>query len=152
VRLIHSLDDWGFEPHKLPDEEVYTCCIILFEALFRIRGMQDAVGREITLKQISSLVAHLRQIYRLENPYHNFEHALDVLQALYVYLRDAKRVPSVSILLNPTLEWDPHEAFDPEALVATLTSRDLFTIYIAAIGHDVAHPGFTNNFMVCLAS
>ena len=44
TRLIESLGSWHFEPHKLPEEEVLACTYILFEALFRIQGMQDAVG------------------------------------------------------------------------------------------------------------
>jgi len=43
-RLIESLDRWNFEPHKLPDEEVLACTLILFEALFRIEGMEEAVA------------------------------------------------------------------------------------------------------------
>lgn len=42
-RLIHSLDRWYFEPHRLPDEEVLACTLLLFEALFRIEGMREAV-------------------------------------------------------------------------------------------------------------
>lgn len=42
-RLIHSLDRWYFEPHRLPDEEVLACTLLLFEALFRIEGMKEAV-------------------------------------------------------------------------------------------------------------
>lgn len=43
-RLIKSLDSWNFEPHKLPDEEVFCCTLILFETLFRVEQMQDDVG------------------------------------------------------------------------------------------------------------
>lgn len=43
-RLVDSLGGWNFEPHKLPDEEVLACSYILFEALYRIEGMQDAIG------------------------------------------------------------------------------------------------------------
>ena len=31
-----------------------------------------------------------------------------------------------------------------------LTDEDVFTLYIAAVGHDVGHPGLTNAFMVCI--
>ena len=34
--------------------------------------------------------------------------------------------------------------------LSCLGNRELFALYIAAIGHDVGHPGFTNNFMVTL--
>lgn len=43
-RLIDALDSWHFEPHKLPDEEVLACTQLLFEALYRVEGMQGAVG------------------------------------------------------------------------------------------------------------
>ena len=42
-RLIHSLSSWHFEPHKLPEEEVLACSYILFEALYRIEHMYDAI-------------------------------------------------------------------------------------------------------------
>ena len=44
TRLIQSLDSWNFEPHKLSDEEVLSCTMILFEALFRIEGMKSVIG------------------------------------------------------------------------------------------------------------
>ena len=48
-RLIHSLDRWYFEPHRLPDEETLACTLLLFEALFRIEGMREAVP--LTMRQ-----------------------------------------------------------------------------------------------------
>lgn len=57
-RLIESLDSWNFEPHKLPDEEVVACTMILFEALFRIEGMEETIG-------ISMSTYHFRiQVFR----------------------------------------------------------------------------------------
>jgi hypothetical protein len=37
-------------------------------------------------------------------------------------------------------------------MIQSLGLLDLFVIYIAAIGHDVAHPGFSNAFMVRVMS
>lgn len=98
--------------------------------------------------QISAFVHHLRQIYRYENTYHNFEHALDVLQATQCYLSTAKVVPPVTILLEPGRTWRSTRSQDDNSLIHTLGLRDLFALYIAAIGHDVGHPGLTNAFMV----
>jgi hypothetical protein len=99
--------------------------------------------------QISDFVQHLRRIYREQNSYHNFHHALDVLQATYHYLCSAGMVPSVKILLKgDDRMWRPDKA-KSKALLSCLSINDIFTLYIAAIGHDVGHPGFTNNFMVC---
>jgi len=99
--------------------------------------------------QITALIHHLRQIYRWQNSYHNFEHALDVLQAAQSFLRSAGMVPPLSILLEgDDRTWIPDKEFDSGPLITSLGLRDLFVIYIAAIGHDVGHPGFTNVFMV----
>ena len=49
-RLIESLDSWNFEPHKLPEEELVECTLILFETLFRVEGMLEAVG--VTLGEV----------------------------------------------------------------------------------------------------
>lgn len=102
------------------------------------------------LGQLSAFVHHLRQIYRYENTYHNFEHALDVLQATHSYLRSAGMVPPVSILLEPGRMWRVKRKFDSGPLITSLGLRDLFVLYVAAIGHDVGHPGFSNVFMVSL--
>ncbi|KAJ7468044.1 hypothetical protein FB451DRAFT_1137150 [Mycena latifolia] len=145
-RLIASLDGWNFEPRMLPNEDhVVACAIILFEALFRIEGMEETVG--ISLTQITPFIQHLRQIYRWQNSYHNFEHALDVLQASYSYLRSAGMVPPLDILLTEGRMWTPTPPSETGPLMTSLGLHDLFIIYIAAIGHDVGHPGFTNLFM-----
>lgn len=165
-RLIKSMDTWEFEPHKLPEEELLACTLILFEALYHIDGLEEAIGVSMStlfsesythftplrsliyllLEQITPFVHHLRRIYRLENSYHNFEHALDVLQAIYYYLRTAGMVPPLSILHEPGRRW-LHKS-DRGALITSLGLHDLFVLYVAAIGHDVGHPGFTNTFMV----
>ncbi|KAK7451775.1 3',5'-cyclic-nucleotide phosphodiesterase [Stygiomarasmius scandens] len=143
-KLVGTLDEWGFEPHMLNEEEVVGCTMILFEALFRIEGMKEDVG--VTLDRIYPLIHHLRLIYRRETSYHNFEHALDVLQASYIFLREAGIVPSVRIVLDHDSSnlWKREQK---TGLITCLRNSDIFVLYIAAIGHDVAHPGITNGFM-----
>lgn len=46
--------------------------------------------------------------------------------------------------------WRPGKSTQSNPYLACLGNRELFALYIAAIGHDVGHPGFTNNFMVTL--
>jgi hypothetical protein len=48
ARLIDSLERWHFEPHKLNPDEVLSCAQILFEALFRTEGMEEATGVSIS--------------------------------------------------------------------------------------------------------
>lgn len=103
---------------------------------------------------IPRFILHIRQLYRWQNHYHNFEHAVDVLQAIHCYLRAAGVVPPVSLLLldvdapNGGGMWSSTRQPDSEPLVTCLTHREIFALYLAAIGHDVAHPGFNNPFMV----
>ncbi|KAF8556827.1 HD-domain/PDEase-like protein [Imleria badia] len=142
-RLIRALDSWHFEPHKLPDEEVLFCAQILFESLFEIENMQNDTG--VSLNDISIFLKHLQRLYCGQNSYHNFQHALDVLQACQAFLCAAAVVPPVSILCRDARPWWPDKRQD--RLVSALENMDLFALFIAAIGHDVGHPGFTNMFM-----
>jgi len=43
AELIQSLDNWHFEPHKLPEHEVLYCSLVIFEALFRLEGLFEMV-------------------------------------------------------------------------------------------------------------
>lgn len=43
-QLIKLLGKWHFEPHKLSEEKVLACTLILFEGLYRIEGMEEAIG------------------------------------------------------------------------------------------------------------
>ncbi|KAI0676581.1 HD-domain/PDEase-like protein [Trametes maxima] len=143
-RLIHSLSSWHFEPHKLPEEEVIACSYILFEALYRIENMQENLS--VSLSYLATSLPHLSQLYRQANTYHNFQHALDVLQAVYFFLFSSGAVPPVTILLEDGRTWKcEKELCDP--LVSLLTNEDIFALCIAAVGHDVGHPGLNNAFM-----
>ncbi|XP_006463264.1 hypothetical protein AGABI2DRAFT_224958, partial [Agaricus bisporus var. bisporus H97] len=151
VRLLKNIESWYFEPLRMPEHEVLACVIFLFQVLFRIEGMQEAVN--INFNIIPRFILHIRQLYRWQNHYHNFEHAVDVLQAIHCYLRAAGVVPPVSLLLlnvdapNGGGMWSSTRQPDSEPLVTCLTHREIFALYLAAIGHDVAHPGFNNPFM-----
>ena len=104
--------------------------------------------------QISTFLQHLRQLYRRRNTYHNFQHALDVFQATYFFLRTAGMVPPVSLLLQADARlWQPDKrsASSNGSFLSCLEKEDIFALYIAAVGHDVGHPGLTNAFLVRLS-
>ncbi len=56
-----------------------------------------------------------------ENPYHNFRHAVDVLQSFYY------------MLTNSTV-------------LKYLKEIEILALAVAALCHDLAHPGFNNFF------
>lgn len=110
--------------------------------------------------QINRLLFAIRAIYHAPNPYHNYVHAIDVLQATYSFLMDIGLVPPHSFLLTPPERrsiWKrPDEEHKPVCGVGTRRARevlrpqDVFAVLVAAMGHDVGHPGLSNAFMVGL--
>jgi hypothetical protein len=114
------------------------------------------------LDQLHRLLFAIRAIYHAPNPYHNYVHAVDVLQATYTFLVANGVAPPVTYLLesNPA-PWmrESLEESDSEdhenarlAIHSLLRPQDILTIMIGAMGHDVGHPGLSNVFMVCLVS
>ena len=145
-------------------------------------------------------LARVSKIYREQTSYHNFQHALDVLQAVYCYLHEAGCIPSVEVLLEQEQWQEQGQGQEQEQgqgqgqgqeagptssrvksgtgefrvptvadggpstprprklwrrprsggtlLQRALRNQDLFALFIAAIGHDIGHPGVSNAFLV----
>lgn len=95
-----------------------------------------------TERLISFLLA-TRKVYNSFVLYHNFRHACDVCQALFFFLLKIQVLaPYPPQTARPTSGKTP--------LAATLEPFHALTILIAAIGHDVGHPGVNNLFLVTL--
>ena len=64
----------------------------------------------------------------------------------------AGAVPPVSVLINSPDDhsWIPNTVSG--SYVSLLDNEVLFALHIAAVGHDVGHPGFNNMFMVSYTS
>lgn len=76
---------------------------------------------EINLSALGHWTEDISKKY-MENPYHNWNHAFDVYQFCHM---------SVS-----------------SGLIDFMNYQDVFAILIAAIAHDVGHPGKTNPFLI----
>ncbi|THH27442.1 hypothetical protein EUX98_g6746 [Antrodiella citrinella] len=147
-RLIESLSCWNFEPHKLSSDEVLSCALLLFEGF--LHGVPGGAVGGVELGQLPAFLHNLQTIYRQKNSYHNFEHALDVFQALYHFLSEVGIVQNVRFLLKES-NGIAHAVSDSDArtpsILDVLTKEDILALFIAAVGHDVGHPGLTNGFM-----
>jgi hypothetical protein len=107
---------------------------------------------------MNRLLFSIRAIYHAPNPYHNYVHAIDVLQATYSFLVDLGIVPDWSYLRDWTpkkVPWNPPtEEEKPVCGLGTRRARevmrpqDVLAVLVAAMGHDVGHPGLSNAFMV----
>ena len=109
------------EPKRsaLPLSSSYAKAFSFVVEMFRELGLLSVVVDEPVLRVFLYEVAKL---YR-SNPYHNFTHALDVAHTTFRYIKLTKSRTKI-------------------------TKLERFAVMIAAIIHDVDHPGLTNAFLV----
>lgn len=150
------MSSWNFKPHNLDDGDLFRCACLLFEAVLHTEGLAElGCSRD----QVNRLLFAIRAIYHAPNPYHNYVHAIDVLQATYTFLIATGIVPDWDHLRYWTEDqgiWRrPDESVRPVCGLGTRRARDVMRpqdvlgVMIAAMGHDVGHPGLSNAFMVC---
>jgi hypothetical protein len=89
----------------------------------------------------------VRSCYQPTNHYHNFHHAIDVLQATFQILVLSNIIPPLPSSRSPHL--NPSPPILPPGYIGPVES---LALCIAAIGHDTAHPGVTNAFLAASKS
>ena len=77
--------------------------------------------------------------------YHNFRHVVDVLQSVFYFLVQLGTLPPYPADSAPSRKTRP-----VSPIAALLRPFDAMMLLIAAIGHDVGHPGVNNAFLVAL--
>ncbi|WRT66910.1 uncharacterized protein IL334_003875 [Kwoniella shivajii] len=152
-KLIHDLSTWNFKPHNLPEGDLYRVACLMFECILSSEGLKEL---QIERDQINRLLFAIRAIYHRPNPYHNYVHAIDVLQATYMFLVQIGVAPPFSYMRDWTPQkpaWQRSDQSDREISVGTRRARevmrpqDVLGVLVAAMGHDVGHPGLSNAFM-----
>ena len=91
--------------------------------LTMFRGFDILTTYSIPSEVFSAFVSEISMCYHASNPYHNYYHAVDVMQTVY-------------------------------CIIASMNARsmlrhvDIFALMVAALAHDVDHPGTNNTFHV----
>ncbi|QGA20623.1 hypothetical protein EYB26_008329 [Talaromyces marneffei] len=131
---------WGFPVHHLTDDElVYAACTMIGHAM----TMPEVGPWRLTKAELQTFLLASRAAYNSFVLYHNFRHAVDVLQSVFYIL--------IRIGALPTYDNSNTNSSPSKSPVASLISPfDALTLLIAAIGHDVGHPGVNNVFLVKL--
>lgn len=140
VEMVRAaVSEWKFSAHDFTDDElIYAATVMLEHAL----QMPELEHWRISTNDIRSFLFSVRSAYNAFVFYHNFRHAVDVLQCVFHSL--------VKLGALPPFPSDGGETSTKSGLASILTPFDALTLLITAIGHDVGHPGVNNVFLVKL--
>lgn len=159
ARLAHAVGYWGFPAHELTNDDLVYCVFLMIKyALCRV----PADFAPLSDNELLAMVMSVRDTYKLGNPFHNFRHAVDVVQACFHFLVRLGCLPKfdqfVEAVDSDAGEIITHDVFDnmsetltacgEEAADPHLNSKQTLALLVAALGHDVGHPGVTNPFMI----
>ncbi|KAF9092736.1 3',5'-cyclic-nucleotide phosphodiesterase [Mortierella sp. AD031] len=90
-QLKKRLLSWDFHPHDLCQDDLMRCVVIVIQEVMKLDGLGDL---NIPDHLLHRFVIGLRDSYHRSNPYHNFAHAVDVLQATFYFLCRMGKLPS----------------------------------------------------------
>lgn len=208
LKLCHLLGHWSFPAHELTNDDlVYCVYLVLAYAINEVKKNTDLILQpDVSFpssNELLGLVFMVRDTYKNGNPFHNFRHATDVLQACFHYVIRLRCLPcfkqfrtdpkadeclvlSGEVALDAAVELIPVDdnetvlenlqkssslstsistsvetktalvdglivSMQKETAVessAHMNSIQTLALLIAALGHDVGHPGVTNAFMI----
>ncbi|KAI8054489.1 hypothetical protein BDF22DRAFT_619086 [Syncephalis plumigaleata] len=140
--LCLQLNSWSFCPHDLSDEDLLRCVEIIFVKVMSMDGLETIHATQDTLHRF---ILAIRSSYHATNPYHDFYHAVDVLQATFYILNALGIIPNDK---RESKELDDAAQKRHAALHRVFRAKDVFALMVASLGHDVGHPGVNNFYMI----
>ncbi|PNS15328.1 hypothetical protein CAC42_2663 [Sphaceloma murrayae] len=140
VIVEHAVGQWSFSAHDFTsDELVHAARTMMQHAL-----SADEMARwRLPMDELTIFIMACRKAYNDFVLYHNFRHVVDVLQAIFYFLLKIGLLPPYQVEGKPG-------AKPSNAIAAVLRPFDALTLLVAALGHDVGHPGVNNAFLVAL--
>lgn len=133
------IGSWDFTAHEFTEDElVFGACEMLQHA-FR---MPELEPWRLSSTELRTFLLACRAAYNSFVLYHNFRHAIDVLQSVFCFLLHIGALPPHAPVIQSGASKSP--------IASLLSPFDTLTLLISAIGHDVGHPGVNNFFLVKL--
>jgi len=117
---LHSLppnphrQSWDFDVFEVPAEDLPRLLLSFFEDLGLVRD-EDHRGA------LGALLSIAQRHYVELNPYHNFQHCVDVTHATFLMLLGTR--------------W-------------AVTDLECYALLLAAVAHDFEHPGVNNAYLI----
>lgn len=131
--------DWDYDPFELSYDELVVMALVMFQWTLSLPELESF---RLDEPELVRFLIMMRDAYHHENPYHNFRHAIDVMQATFHFLIRLGCLPP------PPFKRAPNCSMIPPLGPAVFTPAESLVMLIAAIGHDISHPGVTNAFLV----
>lgn len=141
--IQQRVSSWSFCTLHLSEDDLMDCAAVIFKHVLSQPGTE---AWRISDTDLYAFLDTVRMSYYSTNPYHNFRHAVDVLQAVFFILLSSNCLPRMN---------DQCPSFDGDvspALVKIVTPQYVLGACIVGIGHDVGHPGVNNAFLVTTSS
>jgi high affinity cGMP-specific 3',5'-cyclic phosphodiesterase 9 len=117
IHIPDSVDTFNFDTYQIDE-----CFVLKNIAGYLFKKTIKTINYEIDEIYLTNFIACLCDNYK-KNPFHNFQHAVNVLQMTY-------------LLLNKT------------GVINKLNPHIALACLISALSHDVDHPGNTNSFEI----
>lgn len=119
--LLGTLGDWNFDTLSIVEytkEPLKEVGFSMFQAYSLVEEF------EIPREKLLGFLTRVEAKYLKSNFYHNSVHAADVLNS------------AIHLLMSSLNS------------LGSFLSVEVFALLVAAIGHDVSHPGFNNSFLI----
>ncbi|GMM29094.1 3',5'-cyclic-nucleotide phosphodiesterase [Martiniozyma asiatica (nom. inval.)] len=110
---LKKLSTWDFNAYEFSLDELLQIAYIILSNSSYTNCLSD--------NNLFSFLFFIRDNYRIGNPFHNFRHAVDVLQATNLFLKRLVHKYNIKPI-------------------------DEYGLLLASLGHDIGHPGITNAF------
>ncbi|KAI1429242.1 hypothetical protein F5Y12DRAFT_797491 [Xylaria sp. FL1777] len=141
MEIEQALGKWHFCAPCFDDDSLLIAATLMFKHAL---AMPELEKWRLPTDQLTTFLVACRAAYNQFVPYHNFRHAVDVLQATFDFLIHIEALPPYPTAPHslPTTQRSP--------ITSLLQPFEALTLLVSAIGHDVGHPGVNNGFLVAL--
>ncbi|EFR02957.1 3',5'-cyclic-nucleotide phosphodiesterase regA [Nannizzia gypsea CBS 118893] len=134
-----AIAEWHFCAHDFTDDELCYASCLMFEHTLTMPALEHW---RISSESLREFVLSCRAAYNSFILYHNFRHAVDVLQSTFHIL--------VRVGVIPPFPLGSERRSSGTGMSCLLTPFDALALLVIALGHDVGHPGVNNMFLVKL--